>query len=205
MKQKVYYISSAAYLAILIPLPGRFVYGITLMFELLLLSFIGILTNSLINKLKLNELKSPLLMIFLISFSILYRQIIILLYPEIALTLGYYIFLPAVSLFLFNNILENSEIPLSEKIKNNTFLTFLYCISGVLFFLFRDLAGYGTFTFFGKNHQIFEKVILNPNGVGIFSFFATIPGALILSGLLLFFQIVCNKKFKIIKNAEAQK
>lgn len=205
MKQKIYYISSAAYLAILIPLPGRFVYGITLMFELLLLSFIGLFINSLINKLKLNELKSPLLMIFLISFSIFYRQIIILLYPEIALTLGYYIFLPAVSLFLFNNVLEYADKTISESIKSNTIVTLLYCLSGVLFFLFRDLAGYGTFTFFGKNHQIYEKVILNPNGVGIFSFFATIPGALILSGLLLFFQIVCNKKFKIIKNAEAQK
>lgn len=205
MKQKVYYISSAAYLAILIPLPGRFVFGLTLMLELLLLSFIGILTNSFINKLKLHEIKSPLLMIFLISFSILYRQLLILAYPEIALTLGYYIFLPAVSLLFFNSILDNSDKSISEKINENTFYTLLYCISGIFFFLFRDLAGYGTFTFFGKNHQIFEKVILNPNGVGIFSFFATIPGALILSGLLLFFQIICNNKFRIIKNAEAQK
>lgn len=205
MKQRVYYISSAAYLAILIPLPGRFVFGLSLMLELLLLSLIGILSNSFINKLKLYEIKSPLLMIFLISFSILYRQLLILTYPEIALTLGYYIFLPAVSLLFFNSILDNSDKTLSEKINENTFNTLLYCISGIFFFLFRDLAGYGTFTFFGKNHQIFEKVILNPNGVGIFSFFATIPGALILSGLLLFFQIICNNKFRIIKNAEAQK
>lgn len=205
MKNKIYYISSAAYLAILIPLPGRFVYGITLMFELLLLSFVGLLSNSLINKLNLKEIKSPLLIILLISFSILFRQLIIITYPEIALTLGYYIFLPAVSLLLFTTILENSEKKLIEKIKENYLITLLYCISGILFFLFRDLAGYGTFTFFGKNHQIFEKVLLNPDSVGIFSFFATIPGALILSGLLLFCQIIFNKKINIIKNAEAQK
>ena len=80
----------------------------------------------------------------------------------------------------------------------------LFLILGLLFFLLRDIAGYGTFTFFGKNHMLYEKILLNTESIGIFSFIASIPGALILSGLLLFVYMLISKKFKILKNMEQQ-
>lgn len=204
MKNKSLYIYIAAYLAILIPLPGRFVFGLTLMIELILLSFIGTLVNSLIKKMKLEEIKSVIMMICLIAIVILYRQILVITYTEIALTLGFYIYLPAISLFLIHYIFSDLNESLISKLKSNILKSCVFAICGIVFFLFRDLAGYGTFTFFGKNHQIYEKVILNPDGVGIFSFFATIPGALILAALVLFVQIIFRNKFRIIKNAEIQ-
>ena len=204
MKQKSFYIYIAAYLAILIPLPGRFVFGLTLMFELFLLTVIGTLINSLIKTLKLKEIHSVILLTVLISFVILYRQLLIITYTEIAFTLGFYIYLPAVSLFLLYFLFDETQDSLLVNLKANTKKTFLFSLSGILFFLFRDIASYGTFTFFGTNHQIYEKILFNPEKIGIFSFFATIPGALILAGVILFVNIVFRKKFRIIKNAEIQ-
>lgn len=202
MDQKSFNISIAAYIAILIPLPGRFIFGITLFIEFLLLTVIGTLITSLIKKLKLEEIKSFLLIITLVSFSILFRQILVLLYPEIPLILGYYIFLPSISMILLHYLFDNSKELLPIQLRKNILNILVFCISGLLFCLFRDLAGYGTFTFFGKNHQIFEKVILKSADPGIFSFISSIPGALILSGILLFIQLVFNNKMRILKNAE---
>lgn len=204
MKQKSLYIYIAAYLAILIPLPGRFIYGLVLVIELLLTTLLGTSINSLVDKLNLKPLRSVITMITLISFVILFRQILIITYSEIALTLGFYIYLPAVSLFLIHILFNDFEVPLLQRLQNNMKKTFIFSFSGIFFFLFRDIASYGTFTFFGKNHQIYEKVLLNPNKIGPFSFFATIPGALILAGLVLFVQIIFRNRFRIIKNAEIQ-
>lgn len=202
MDQKTFNISIAAYLAILIPLPGRFIFGITLFIELILLAIVGTLILSLIKKLKLEEIKSFIVMISLVSFSILYRQILVITYSEIALTLGYYVFLPAVSILLLNFIFYSSETKLSLKLQSNIKNILIFSTFGLLFCLFRDIAGYGTFTFFGKNHQIFEKVLFNRSEAGIFSFVASIPGALVLSGILLFIQVVIKNKLRILRNAE---
>ena len=70
----------------------------------------------------------------------------------------------------------------------------------LIFYLFRDIAGYGTFTFFGKNHRIYEKILFNPDNVGIFTFFATIPGALVLTSLIIYFFLFIRNKFRIISS-----
>lgn len=202
MKQKTFNIYIAAYLAILITIPGRFVYGFTLMIELLLLTGIQTITNSFLLKFKLDELKSFISMLTMISFSILFRQVLAITYSEIALTLGYFVFLPAVSLLLMYYLFDLSNDTLSIKLKKNMIQTGVFCITGLVFSLLRDLLGYGTFTFYGKNHQIFEIIILNPDKVGLFTFIASISGATILSGIFLFIQLVVKNKMRILKNAE---
>lgn len=202
MDQKTFNISIAAYLAILIPLPGRFIFGFTLFFEFLLLTIIGTSINSLINKMKLQEIRSFLIMLTLISSSILYRQILVITYAEIALTLGYYVFLPSVSILLIFYLFNNYELSITDRLKINLKHMFIFSICGLLFCLFRDIAGYGTFTFFGKNHQIYEKVLTSPNNPGIFSFISSIPGALILASIILYVQLIIKNKMRIFKNAE---
>ena len=51
-----------------------------------------------------------------------------------------------------------------------------------------------------KNHRIFEKIIFNPDKVGIFSFFATIPGALVLTGLTIYLFFFLRNKYRIISS-----
>ena len=75
----------------------------------------------------------------------------------------------------------------------------------VSLFLLKKTFGYGTFTFFGKGHQIFEKVIISPDNLGFFSLLASIPGALIFSSVLLFIHIFVRNEFDILFNSEENK
>ena len=97
MKKDNMFFYLTAYLALLIPAPGRFVYGFTLMSEVFLLSIIGSLSVLLIEKIKFEQLKSIIFILILVSFSILFRQIIVMINSQVALTLGFLIFLPPVS------------------------------------------------------------------------------------------------------------
>lgn len=205
MKNKSTYVYIAAYLALLIPTPGRFVYGVTLMLELILLTCVGLLINSLINKLKLESIRTVIFMTTLVGFTVLYRQIFIIVQTELALTLGYLFYLPAVSLFTIGLLFTENEKSITERAKNCFTNVSVFCVLGLLIFLFRDIAGYGTFTFFGKNHMIYEKVVLGDNDAGIFTFFASIPGALVLAGVVLFVHTMLKKKFLIVAKGEAHK
>ncbi|MDY2840572.1 MAG: hypothetical protein SOT46_09420 [Treponema sp.] len=204
-KQKNIYITIVAFLAILIPTPGRFVYVFTVIFEMALLMVLGTLLDELIKKLKLTHLKTVLLMMIILFISVFYRQIIVILHPEVALVLGFVLYLPPISLFLMGFLYRNNDLPLKNRLLKNSILILTVIIFGLIFFLIRDILGYGTFTFFGNSHQIYEKVILTSDKLGIFSFLASIPGSLMLLGLFLYLHIFVSQKINIIKNAEVQK
>ena len=93
----------------------------------------------------------------------------------------------------------------AQRLTLNMLHMLTFSVYVLLFFLIRDLAGYGTFTFFGKGHQIFEKVIISPDNLGFFSLLASIPGALIFSSVLLFIHIFVRNKFDILFNSEENK
>ena len=205
MKQKKSFMYIASFLALTIPCTGRFVFGCTLMIELFILEILGILLNSLVTKLKLNEIRTYFVMFFMIAITILYRQILVLTYTEIALSFGFLIYLPTVSVFLTHTLFTDFEEPLADRIKANLLSTLMFSISILIFFLFRDIAGYGTFTFFGRNHRIFEKVLFNPNKIGLFTFFASIPGALVLTGLAIYFVLILKNKVRIISSRGVKK
>ena len=205
MKRRSVYVLIATILAILVPSPGRFVYGVTLVLELNFLMLTGTLAHSLIRKIKLEEMNTLIIMIVIISTAILFRQIMIMIQPEVMLTLGFLIYLMPVSVFLFGYLFSNNDQPIAIRLKLNMFHVLTYSVYAILFFLLRDIAGYGTFTFYGPNHQIFEKVIISPEKTGFFSLFASIPGALILSSILLFIHIFIRNRFDIVRKAEVNK
>ena len=205
MKQKKSFMYIASFLIITIPATGRFVYGLTLVLELCILELLGILLNSLVSKLKLNEIRTYFVMFFMIAITIFYRQILVLTYTEIALTLGFVLYVPPVSVFLTHTLFTDYEEPLKERLKTNSLSTLMFSLAILLFFLFRDIAGYGTFTFFGKNHRIFEKVLFNPEKIGIFTFFASIPGALVLTSIIIYFFLFIRNKVRIISSKGEKK
>lgn len=202
MKRKSIFLYAPIYLALIIPTPGRFVYGFTIFFEMMLLTLVGTLMYSLIKKLHLEKMETVLIMLSIVATTILYRQLLVLVCTEIALTLGFVLYLPPISLFLIGILFNDTEAPLQERLKENLTITGIFSIIGLLFFLVRDLFGYGTFTFIGTNHQIFEKVLFTSDNWAIFSLLASIPGALLLAGLLLYIAIVIRKKIHIVRNTE---
>ena len=198
MKQRKSLMYIASFLALTIPTPGRFVLGFTLVMELLILEVLGVLLNSLVSKLKLNEIRTYFVMFFMIAITLLYQQILVLTYTEVALNLGFLLYLPPVSVFLAHTLFTDFEDPLPVRLKSTMLSTLFFSAMILIFFLFRDIAGYGTFTFFGKNHRIFEKVLFNPEKVGIFTFFASISGALVLTGLTIYLVLFIRNKARII-------
>ena len=205
MKQKKSFMYIASFLALTIAPTGRFVFGLTLVLELFLLEVLGILINSLVTKLKFEEIRTYFVMFFMIAITLLFRQILVLTYTEVALILGFYLYFPTVSVFLTHTLFSDQEEPLAVRLKTNLLSTLVFSIIILSFYLFRDIAGYGTFTFFGKNHRIFEKVLFNPNNVGIFTFFATIPGALVLTGIIIYLFLYIRNKFRIISSKGEKK
>ncbi len=202
MNRKSLYLFIAASLAILIPSPGRFVYGFTLVLEFNILMIVGTLMNSLIKKIELTKLNTMIVMFTLLATTIIFRQILVITQTEVALTLGFLLYLPPTSLFLIGYVFNDSKNVLLEKLKVNMTHSLYFSIIGLLYFLFRDLAGYGTFTFWGSKHQIFEKVILDSQNIGLFSFFATMPGAMVLSSIIIFIYLHIAKKITIVYNSE---
>ena len=205
MKKRSIYVLIATILTVLVPAPGRFVYGAALVIELNLIMLIGTVMNSFIKKIKLEEISTLIILIMIISTTILYRQIMILICPEVMLTLGFLIYLMPISVFCFGYVFSTLDQPIAQRLKFN--MTHVLTFSGyeLLYFLLRDLAGYGTFTFFGKAHQIYEKVLISPDNLGFFSLMASIPGALILSSVLLFIHIFIRNQFEIMSNTEEKK
>lgn len=205
MKKRSIYALIATILSILVPAPGRFIYGIVLVIELNLIMLVGTLINSLVKKIKLEELNTLIILLMLISTTVLYRQIMILICPEVMLTLGFIIYLMPVSVFCFGYVFSNLDQPLGLRLKANMIHVLTFSLYALLFFLLRDLAGYGTFTFFGKGHQIYEKVLISADNLGFMSIIASIPGALILSSVLLFIHIFVRNQFEIMNRVEGNK
>lgn len=202
MTKQATYTYIAASLAFLIPFPGRFVYGVVLVIELLFLMLIGTAVTSAADKVKLGELRNVLALIAITSFTILYKEILILTQTEIAMTLGFLLYIPAASSFLIGYIFNKPETTILERIKVNMTHTSRFALFALFFFLIRDVFGYGTFTFFGSNHLIYEKILFDSDRISILSFLATIPGALILSSLILFIDVTVSHKMKILTKAD---
>ena len=202
MKKNNMFFYLTAYLALLIPAPGRFVYGFTLMTEVFLLSIIGGLSVLLIEKIKFDQLKSTLFILILVAFSILFRQILIIINSQIALTLGFVVFFPPVSLFILNILFTLKTERFLVQFRHRIVKMLIFTLGGMMIFLIRDILGYGTFTFFGKNHFIYEKVLFDSNKIGVFSLLASIPGVLVILGIIYFLFIQFSKKFEILKNKE---
>lgn len=202
MKKNNMFFYLTAYLALLIPAPGRFVYGFTLMTEVFLLSIIGELSVLLIEKIKFDQLKSTLFILILVAFSILFRQILIIINSQVALTLGLVVFFPPVSLFILNILFTLKTEKFLVQFRHRIVKMLIFTLGGMMIFLIRDILGYGTFTFFGKNHFIYEKVLFDSNKIGVFSLLASIPGVLVILGIIYFLFIQFSKKIEILKNKE---
>ena len=205
MKRRSIFAFIALSLAMLIPAPGRFVYGVVLVLQMNLLVFLNCFFTLAVKQLGLEKIKTVLVLTFILSITILYRQLMIALQPEIVLSLGNVMYLCPISSFVIGYLFNSEEKTLIENIKDTMFNLLFYSLYALIFFLFRDLFGFGTITFFGANHMIFEKVLFNFEQVRFFTVFAYLPGAFILTSSVLFLYIIIRNKMSIAKNAEVNK
>lgn len=200
MSKRTISIYMAATCAISVIIPGRFVCGIILAVEIGFLMLFGILFRSLVEVLKLNKMKNPLVMIFVVYLTIFYKRLIIFLMPELVLQLGFVMFLPAISTFTTVFLMEDKKQSLLNELKDNMPGAMFFALYVLFISFIRDFFGFGTLTLPGTN-GFHEYIIFDSEAVSAASFLATIPGALILSAVLLSAYLYVEKKFHIILKA----
>ena len=204
MKNKVSaYSFLTASLALLVPAPGRFAYGILLLLLMNILMLAGTLFKRLVNVLKVDELLPILLAVFLITLSILYKQILAIFSPVLALTLSFVIYMPAVSSFVIGNLYSQSAKEGELNIKENMKHSFHFSLYALLVFLFRDIFGYGTISLPSASGLIGIPVMpIKEGGFYAGIFWASIPGAVVITALSIAVYSYVSSKFEMVKKEE---
>jgi len=202
IKKNEFYGFIAASLAMLVPVPGRFSCGIVLVLGVNLFMIAGTLFRSLIKKLNLEELQPVLMAILLVSVAVLYKLLLTLFSPLLGLVLGFDIYLSAISSFLIGCLYEKSTEPLNVEFSRNLKKSGQFSLFALAFFLFRDIFGYGTVTLPSTNGMLSAVLFRNESYFSPSVFWASIPGALVLTALLIVLFTHIAHSFELLEDTE---
>lgn len=198
MIKNYYYIYIAAALSILIPFPPRFAYGIIAIILLNLLIYSGFLVKFLAEKLHLEKMISSILVFSTIAVTGIFKQILTFYAPSIAFTAGFALYMTAFSSYIYGNVLDTVGLPPKEHLIRTSKRTLLFSALLLLFFLLRDIIAFGSIT------------LPAPKGIKVIALFkigefyplhfvASIPGTLIILGLIFALFSYINRKLMILR------
>lgn len=200
-ESKKIYFYIAANLALLIPAPGRFAYALIL----IILFNIQMATITLIfhgiYHMQLANLRNTVLSLAIIALGVFYKQLLVIFCPIAALTLGFCIFLPTIASVIIEFFFLSYERGLSRHLAHNMRNSFFMSLFALLFFLIRDIFGYGTFTLPAWKKIIVFHLPYNLQSTGASVFLATIPGSLVFVSILIAIYVFVGKKIRIFKNS----
>lgn len=199
MNKRIYFIFIAASFALLVSASGRLAYGLVLIVEMNLLVLASASFAAFVRRFEFGNLRKVVMLSFVIFATVFFRQILILFSPVIALTLGFVIFLPPVSVFLFGNVFaERTPYPSDALRQSLVFSAF-----ALVFFFLRDLLGFGTISFPMPN-GIGEARFFDSRSTAFCSLFASVPGALLLVVLCMAALLTVQRKMNIIEKSEGE-
>lgn len=190
-------------LAIVLPFPGRIAYGIFALLHFNVSVVLLTLMFYAINLLNVKFLRLGICSLELVALTILYKQLLVIFCPVAALTIGFSFYLPAVSavvITIFNLRIKNSiKESCLDKLKKSLSIS-VFCF---IIFVLRDILGFGTITLPNWQSLLVIKIPEIPflAGNSFMSFFATIPGCMVLTVLVFFAGLKLNVVFAGEKNA----
>lgn len=196
MKKNLYFVFIAASFALLTAAPGRLAYGLPLIIELNLLMAATGAFHAFIKKFEMGTLSDILTVSFILFVTILFKQLLILFSPVIALSLSFCVYIPALSVFLLASVFQSQPAADGKSAQNCLW----FSLFALLFFLLRDIFGFGTISLPIPN-GIKESCLFNSYDTAFLSFFATIPGALLLLLLCMSFLLTVQLKMNAIEKA----
>lgn len=199
LTKKSIYVFITASLSMLVPSPGRFAFGIVLVLLLNILMLSGTVVRYCVWRLKIGRLSDMFLIGFLIFVTMMYHRLLVFISPAMALQMGFVIYLPTVSSYFIGYIFGTKMQNLVYDIKYNISHALFFSIFALLFFLMRDILGFGTFTYISLSG--FHEIVLFHNNISAFSFLASIPGALICIAANLVLYIFVMDKIHIQERA----
>ncbi|WP_296322430.1 hypothetical protein [Treponema sp. UBA3813] len=198
---KKIYLYIATNLALLIPVPGRFAYALILLVIFNIQTACMTLIFHGIYHVNLANMRNAILSLAVIAITIFCKQLLVIFCPVAALTLGYCIFLPALASVIIEFFFLNYDYGLKNHLRSNMKKSYFITLFALVFFLIRDIFGYGTLTFPGWKHLIVIHFPYNTNSAYASSFIATIPGSLVLISALLALYIFLLRKLRIFANS----
>lgn len=184
MNRNIVFMYIAVSLVMLVPVPGRLYYGIPVIMVLNLLMVLTTLFSKFMDFFKFYTLKPICILLMLVGITIFARQLLILYSPMTALTMGFIIYMPAIAVLMLGRFFDNRGMQLKMALSGNMRESGFFSIYAFVFFLLRDIVGYGTISF-PIPSGIFKLELPTLSYFSPFTFWASIPGALVLSGLLL--------------------
>lgn len=192
---------TTAILSFIVPLPSRFAYTLIMLLTVNFVMLSGTALKMFIGKLDLQNLETPLLIIFMISMTLLFKQFIILFSPIIALTIGFVIYLAPVSSFLTGHILEPKENYASNMFAVNMRNSGILSGIAALVSIVREFLAYGSFSLpFRDGIHIYKYPFVKSDTLSFF--FSTISGALILTGIVVALFFFINRKIEIARRKD---
>ncbi|MBO5137314.1 MAG: hypothetical protein J6B81_02300 [Spirochaetaceae bacterium] len=200
MNKNLAFLHTAVALAVLIPVPARLAYGLVILLCFNFLMLFSTLISKLLDVLSLNNMRPACLIIALICLTVCFRQLVIFYSPIIGLTLGFVLYLPVIAVLIVGDCLDNFNTSLKDSLRQNMLEALRFSFYGIVFFLLRDILGYGTFTLpipDGILKLHLPQFLFSTSSV----FWASIPGGIILVGLFLALMTVVKKKNKIINRS----
>lgn len=204
MTRKAISIYMTATCAMTIVIPGRFAVGIILAVEMLLLMLTGTLFSALLKKLRLDSMNTVSMCAFIVSFTVFFKQLLSLFMPETAVQLSFVIYLPSLSSLTTVFLIKTKQPPLKTSLLGNLAPTVIFSVYIIVFTLIRDIIGYGAVTVPAPGKMV--EIVFFPEAYTAFgTFFATIPGALVLSALFLSIFLAIEANFKILVKAGLDK
>lgn len=199
MNKRSYFIFIAASFALLVSSPGRLAYGLVLIIEMNLLVLASVAFANFMQRFEFGNLQNVVTLSFVVFATVLFRQILILFSPVVALTLGFVIFLPPVSVFLFGNIFAEKMPQPFDALRQSLF----FSVFAFVFFFLRDLLGFGTISFPAWN-GIVEARLFDSRSTAFCSLFASVPGALLLIVLCMAAFLTVQSKMNVIEKSEGE-
>lgn len=200
MTRKALSVYMSATCALMIVAPGRLVCGIILALEIIILMMAGTLVRAMCRKFNIGKIANTVILASIVFTTIVIKQLLMMFMPINALQMNFIIFIPTISTFTTVFLLDENTYTLKEELKLNITPSLFFAFYSIIFSLIRDIIGYGTITLPYYKDQL-EITIFNIDRVSILTFFATVPGALILSSLILASYLTAEKRFNIIKKA----
>lgn len=184
MNRNTIFMYIAVSLVMLVPVPGRLYYGVPVVIVLNLLMVLTTLFSKLMDHFKFFSLKPACVLLILVGLTIFSRQLLILYSPVTALTMGFICYMPTIAVLMLGRFFDNRGMHLKTALKGNMRESGLFSIYALVFFLLRDVVGYGTISL-PIPSGIFKFELPTIAYFSPFTFWASIPGALVLSGGLL--------------------
>ncbi len=176
----------SAVLAIILPVPGRIACGIFVLFHFNICVVLAVLTLHAVKALRLDSLRAGIIAMELIALTILFKQFLYIYCPVAALSLGFSLYLPAVSSVAIVLIAFPSLPSLQADILRSQKVALKVSLLCLAVFAVRDIFGFGTLTLPAWKHFFVVKIPVLMKSVPLSAFLATAPGCLFLSALMLF-------------------